>query len=468
MPIRKHHTVITEDIERALHLKGPLARLVCRILKVEPLIELNNRYGNLPQDQFMQHALEELGIAYEVDPASLANIPATGGFITVSNHPTGMAEGVILKAVLGRVRPDFKTLSTTMLNLFPGLDASSIPVNNLAAKPGAQNLGSIRSALAHLAAGGALGLFPAGEVSSWQPRHKKTALGKRVVEDRPWEESITKLIRHAHVPVIPIYFEGKNTRRFHILGQIHPRLRTATLVPEFVRQRGHTFRMVIGEPIPPEKLDGFDIPALGRWLRSRTYALEALTLPPPASEFRYTADGQAILPKCIELGRFFIDKEYQREELPPKLIFASLRCAAARFPDARYFLGIVSIPNSIPLFYKSLMAHFLQKTALLEGAPLAVPHTPFSPDFLRVDPDQLLGNLYGDPAGADQLDALLDALSGGRYRMPAPVREAFSLGARLICFNVNNDCLDGLFLLRSQDLPEELRQTIQDKVISTV
>lgn len=600
MGMAKHrqHTIVPADVERALHLKGPLARLVCSILKVNPIIEINNRYGNLPQDQFMTHALEDLGISYELDARQLAHIPATGGFITVSNHPTGMAEGVILKAVLGRVRPDFKTLSTTMLNLFPGLDASSIPVNNLDAKPGAQNLSSIRNALAHLANGGGLGLFASGEVSSWQKGHKKTALGKRVIEDRPWEDSVTKLIRHAKVPVVPIWFEGHNSRLFHILGQIHPRLRTIRLVPELVGQRGNCFRMIIGQPIPPHQFESFDIPSLGRYLRSRCYALEALAQPLPAaeapsgvpvaaaedpalvreemariperllfasgdyrcyltpaadmphtikelarlreitfraigegsgnpydtdsydndylhmiiwhaaherivgayrlgicsellaakgvagiysaSEVRYTPESQAILPQCMELGRSFIVKDYQRDVLPLKFLFTGLLCAAAKFPQVKYFLGLVSISNSIPPFYKSLIVRFLEQTARQEGAPLAVPDTPFQPDYLRVNPDQLIGHLYsGGATHIDQLDQLLGALSSGAYRIPVLVRKYFSLNAKLLCFNVDplfNYCLDGLVLMQlsdlpkgsvrsfTRDLPPELREAINQAI----
>ena len=133
-----------------------------------------------------------------------------------------------------------------------------------------------------------------------------------------------------------------------------------------------------------------------------------------------------------------------------------LLCVAAKFPDVRYFLGLVSISSSIPPFYKSLMVHFLEKSTGYQGPAVALPDMPFQPEFLRVDPDQLIGHLCGDPSQIDHLDQLVGALSDGRYRMPVLVRKYFSLGARLLCFNVDplfGYCLDGLILLRLQDLP---------------
>ena len=88
----------------------------------------------------------------------------------------------------------------------------------------------IKYSLRHLKDGGALGIFPAGEVSSYQ--HESG-----VVQDREWQTSILKFIKKAEVPIVPLYFHGTNSRLFHLLGQVHPLLRTAKLPSELFNKK---------------------------------------------------------------------------------------------------------------------------------------------------------------------------------------------------------------------------------------
>jgi putative hemolysin len=69
----------------------------------------------------------------------------------------------------------------------------------------------IKETLRHLSDGKPLGMFPAGEVSSYRD-------GKLMV-DKPWEEGAIKVIRKAQVPV-PIYFHAKNSWLFYLLSKI--------------------------------------------------------------------------------------------------------------------------------------------------------------------------------------------------------------------------------------------------------
>lgn len=283
-----------EGLRQALGLKGLVGKCVAGVLYgILGIGKLNKVYpyvADLQGPEFSEEVLRRFGISYEVPEEQLANIPSEGGFLTVSNHPFGGADGLILNAIINPQRSDFKILTTFLLAKVANLTKWFIPVDNFS-KGGTKSITGIRTALSHISSGGALGLFPTGEVSTYQKKGRRTALGPSalrqvqgpikggVIEDKPWPENITKLIKNSGLPVIPIYFDGTNSRIFHILGKIHPRLRTVRLVRELTCKNGTLVKVRIGKPIPASEIAEMDIPALGEYLRNRTYALEAQCVP---------------------------------------------------------------------------------------------------------------------------------------------------------------------------------------------
>ena len=588
-----------ETFQETLGVPGFRGRLLTRILFGIMGMEKANRVHALrPRPEgpaFSEEILHDLGVTYEVPEEQLSLIPEEGGFITVSNHHYGSLDGMILNAVFGSRRPDYRILTTYFLTLIKGLRNWFIPVDNFSTG-GARSISGIRQALGHISSGGALGLFPAGEVGTWQKKKDRTSIsGKRVVEDKPWTENMMKLIRKSGLPVIPVYFDGGNSRTFHTLGRIHPMFRTLRLVREMVNKQGTTVHVRIGQPIPASQIAAFDAPTLGKYLRNRCYALEAQCLAdfsekrepdeveeiiPPvdpdlirtqmaaldqrilfetgdyraylinASEapdamrevyrlrettfravgegtgkaldtdpydnyyrhlilwnipngdivgayrvgygsdilashggvqgfytstlVKFGADAESILSHSLELGRSFVREEYQREVLPLKLLLAGLCVATTKDPMVDRCVGLVTMSASLPDFYKTLTVHFLQRDFQLENADrFAAPTTPFKPEFLRVDPDQLLQVPERD---IDAFDRLLGVLSDGKYRLPVLFRKYFSCGARVSCVNVDpdfSDCVDAMIVLRLKDFPpasiksfiRSLPEEIQDTVL---
>ncbi|MBR5660228.1 MAG: lysophospholipid acyltransferase family protein [Bacteroidales bacterium] len=282
--------LISKDgLRQALGLKGLVGKCVAgalyRILGIGKLNKVYPYVADLEGPDFSEEVLRRFGISYEVPEEQLGNIPSEGGFLTVSNHPFGGADGLILNAIINSRREDFKILTTFLLAKVSNLTKWFIPVDNFS-KGGAKSITGIRTALGHIASGGSLGLFPTGEVSTYQKKGRRTALrqaqgpcGKRVIEDKPWPENISKLIKNSGLPVIPIYFDGTNSRIFHILGMIHPRLRTLRLVRELTCKNGTLVKVRIGKAISASEIAGMDIQTLGNYLRNRTYALEAQCVP---------------------------------------------------------------------------------------------------------------------------------------------------------------------------------------------
>ena len=175
---------------------------------------------------------------------------------------------------------------------------------------------------------------------------------------------------------------------------------------------------------------------------------------------RFGKDCAPLMARCIELGRSFIVSDYQRDVLALKSLFTGLALTVTAHPECDYFLGPVSISNAYPTFYKSLMVYFLQNHyPFTEEAGVAVPTHPFQPDWLKVNPADLLAGCRD----VEDLDRLMARLSDGRYRIPVLVRQYFKMGARLVCFNIDklfNDSLDGLILLKFADYPENTLRSV--------
>ena len=209
--------------------------------------------------------LEELAVQYRVDPADLERIPATGPLAIVANHPFGMLEGAVLAAVVSRVRPDVKLMANSLLAAIPETRDRFIFVNPFGGHAATtENRSPLRRGLEWMRGGGALMMFPAGEVS-------RLNLARRAVVDRPWNPAVARLIRIAGCPALPVFFEGANSLFFHLLGALHPRLGTAALPRELLNKRGSTVGLRIGRLVPAETLGGFpsDESAIA-YLRCRT------------------------------------------------------------------------------------------------------------------------------------------------------------------------------------------------------
>jgi putative hemolysin len=175
---------------------------------------------------------------------------------------------MLLVKILAEKRPDIKVLSNFILNKIEPVSEFMLPVNPFERrKDAASSIVGIKMALEHLNQGKVLGIFPAGEVSSYNEDNYG-------ISDREWQYPAMKMIKKAEVPVVPVYFQGSNSRLFHILGLIHPTLRTVRLPSEIFNKKHKKIRIRIGSPISvKEQASISDISTYGRFLRAKTYAL---------------------------------------------------------------------------------------------------------------------------------------------------------------------------------------------------
>jgi putative hemolysin len=220
--------------------------------------------------EIMDRLLREMRIEVRVTPEDLARIPQTGPALVVANHPFGILDGAVLASLLPRLRPDVKLLTNYLVGAVEELADLCIyldPFNRASAH--GVNVSGLRQAISHLKNGGLLAMFPAGEVSHWQFRHGE-------VTDPEWSPAVARLARLSRAPVVPVMFAGRNSVRYHLLGAVHPRLRTIQLPHELLNKAGKEIELRVGTPVSAEKLcrivQSHDQQATN-YLRWRTYLL---------------------------------------------------------------------------------------------------------------------------------------------------------------------------------------------------
>ena len=241
--------------------------VLLRILRISVINKIYDNNKNKTDLDFLNGVLDDCNINFEIPDEDLKRIPKEGPFITISNHPLGGVDGVLLLKLLVEKRTDYKIIANFLLHRVTPLKPYVMPVNPFEDRKDVKSsLIGIKNALLHLREGKPLGIFPAGEVSTYKD-------GKLNV-DKPWEEGAVKLIKKANVPVIPIYFHAKNSRLFYFLSKISDTLRTAKLPSELVSQRGKVIKVRIGKPISVKDQKEYkDIPSFYEFIRKKTYML---------------------------------------------------------------------------------------------------------------------------------------------------------------------------------------------------
>jgi len=214
--------------------------------------------------------LSTMGIDLQTPSAEIAHIPKTGPVILVANHPHGLVDGVVLAELIGRVRRDYRILTRSLLT---GLDeeASSfmIPVP-FPDQPDAQEkmVAMRRQSMEFLQQGGLVALFPSGSVAS-----SETMFGPAV--EAPWNPFTAKLIRKSGATVVPMFFEGSNSRAYQMANQVSATLRQGLLIHEIARAVNKPMAPIIGAPFAANEVNDriVDTRKFMAWLRDTTLNL---------------------------------------------------------------------------------------------------------------------------------------------------------------------------------------------------
>lgn len=260
------------DLRKILKIKENEGHWLLTSIKyffgIERINQIYNENSSQSGLEFVDSIINRLNIKYSIPEGLKKSIPSSGPFIIISNHPFGIIDGMLLLKLVCGIRPDFKLQGNFLLLQIEPIKEYILPVNPFENfKSAHSSFKGIKGAYQHLAEGNSLGIFPAGEVSSYQHKDFK-------ITDRQWQNSSIRFIQKSGVPVIPVYFHGYNSSLFYLLGQIHPLLRTAKLPSEILNKGNRNIKIEIGKTIQPRTINTFTtLTSLTHYLRAKTYSL---------------------------------------------------------------------------------------------------------------------------------------------------------------------------------------------------
>lgn len=274
---------VARDISYAYSAQTRGGRAVIRVLEnATGRLRLIRRAAGYDADvaagaDFWSVMVRRYGLSLDVIGGALDNIPSDGPLIVVANHPYGILDGLMLGHILSeRRRDDFRILAHRVFRKAEDLERVILPISFDETKEAiALNVETRKAALAYLAEGGAIGVFPGGTVSTSARPFSRPM-------DPGWRTFTAKMIARSGATVVPVWFEGANSRLFQVASHLHSTLRMALLIKEFKRRTDEPVRVVIGAPIPAAEIEARarDPKAMMDFLRRRTYALSPMPLEP--------------------------------------------------------------------------------------------------------------------------------------------------------------------------------------------
>ena len=241
--------------------------VILRLLRLNTLNTIYKEHQHLEGIPFLDGLLDAFGIKFEIPEEDIKRLPKKGAYITISNHPLGGVDGILLLKLMLEQRDDFRIIANFLLHRITPLKSYVMPVNPFEDRKDIQSsISGFKQALLHLREEHPLGIFPAGEVSTYKD-------GKLVI-DKPWEEAAVKLIKKAQVPVVPVYFHARNSKLFYALSRINSTLRTAKLPGELLTQKRRVIQVRVGHVIPVMAQQEYvGIEEFSEFLRKKTYML---------------------------------------------------------------------------------------------------------------------------------------------------------------------------------------------------
>ena len=223
-----------------------LARqMLMSLLGYDRTLALGELYRDWPTARIMAHIGGVL--AQDLKVSGLEHLPRQGPALIVANHPTGIADGIMLYQAIAPIRPDlFIYANSDILRILPQFESLIAPVEWRAEKrTRAKTRATMEYTRAALDAGRLGVIFPAGRLA------KRRGLR---LHERPWMASAAMIARKYELPVIPLNIRARNSAIFYLFDRIHPTLRDITLFYETLNKARQPYRLTFGEPISPRAL----------------------------------------------------------------------------------------------------------------------------------------------------------------------------------------------------------------------
>jgi putative hemolysin len=260
------------------------AELIMRICALDKVNQVYDNSCNYKGAGFAEGLLNDMGVHYVIGNAERLKLLPDGAFITVSNHPFGGLDGIMLIDLMAKLRPDYKLMVNKLLSLVKTMKENFIPVTPTGNKKNGitiTSINGIRETLKHIRDGHPVGFFPSGAVSDF-------SLQDLHVRDRKWQKSILHLIHSVKVPIVPIRFFDKNSLFFYLLGLVNWRIRALRLPHELFNKKEKEIHIGIGNTISVEEQQRYiDVEPLGVFLRKAVYEMPKPAVFVPRTNLNY-------------------------------------------------------------------------------------------------------------------------------------------------------------------------------------
>ena len=209
------------------------------IMSIFGLSRINKRCQNIAftsAQELLDNYFKKYNISLNIQ--GVENIPPSGRFILIANHPYGFLDGLALLKMIIPIYPKVKITTNFLLRNIPIFKPYTIAVNPFSED---KKMGGKEKVMSCLSRNEPIIIFPAGEIST---RHDGLHKPSR---DKEWGKAIKKLLMSIEAPVIPIYFEGENSFFFHFMGKIKARIRTFLIPIEFLKIKNKRIKMHVGQ-----------------------------------------------------------------------------------------------------------------------------------------------------------------------------------------------------------------------------
>lgn len=242
-----------------------------RFFSVDKVNGVHSRNCDTPGPEFVRRLIyDEFKLTLRIDNEEVLDRFPEGAFVTVSNHPFGALDGIMLIHLVASRRPQYRVMVNMVLNAISAMRPNFIAVDALASndpKKKAISTQGIRKVIKQVRSGEPVGFFPAGAVSKINFRGE--------LNDREWQPNVSRIIQQLKVPIIPIFFHGSNTWWFNLLGKISWQLRTLRLPAEVFLKNGQEMHISVGEPITVEEQMEHQgsVEEFAQFLKDKTYEL---------------------------------------------------------------------------------------------------------------------------------------------------------------------------------------------------
>ncbi|WP_444940903.1 lysophospholipid acyltransferase family protein [Microbulbifer sp. ZKSA004] len=299
---------------------------VKKICCEEQLQEFTSSYPHLGGLDFIRQVFDDLNFRYELNPSELARVPTSGPLVIVSNHPLGSLDGLALIDMVARVRKDVRAVASQLLWNIKSLRPCLLPVDNF---NGRTRRADIEGIYSHLGDGGAIIIFPAGEVSRLTPHG---------VRDGRWNSGFARFAEKTNAPILPVQVLGRNSWWFYGLSMLNKPLSTLWLIREMFKQASRSIDIRIGRPLEAEHFRSWPLTPRAKAALWRKHVYQLHRSPAPLGpelivEAEPKADVARVVESCVslsELGNFSVRLYRQKADCPVMRELARVREIAFR------------------------------------------------------------------------------------------------------------------------------------------